>query len=82
MSIRDEVIDALSKKSAELFGVPQASLGEETRFKEDLGAKSVDMVKFCALLEDIYEIEVPYMEIMKKKTFGEVAAFIGAVFGE
>ena len=82
MSIREEVIDALCKKSAELFGVDQASLGARTKFKDDLDAKSVDIVKFCALLEDIYEVEVPYMQFSEMPTFGDAAAYIAAMFGE
>ena len=82
MSIREEVVEALCKKAADLFGLDQASLGPETRFLEDLSAKSVDMVKFSALLEDIYEVEVPYMEFIKNLTFGEAAAYIAEMFGE
>jgi len=82
MSIRVEVIEALSKKAVELFRADQAALGPETRFIEDLGAKSIDMVKFSALLEDIYEVEVPYMEFVKKLTFGDAAAYIAGMFGE
>lgn len=82
MSIREEVIEALSKKAANLFGVDPASLSSDTRFIEDLDAKSVDFVKMSALLEAIYEVEVPYMEFAKMKTFGEAAAFIAQMFGE
>jgi len=82
MTIREEVIEALSKKAAELFGADQAALDSNTRFFDDLGAKSADMVKFSALLEDIYEVEVPYMELIKKLTFGDAAAFIAEMFGE
>ena len=82
MPIREEVIEALSKKAAELFGLDAATLGPDTRFLEDLEAKSVDMVKFSALLEDIYEVEVPYMEFVEKLTFGEAAAYIAEMFGE
>ena len=82
MSIREEVIEALSKKAANLFGLDAASLGPDTRFLEDLDAKSVDMVKFSALLEDIYEVEVPFMDFVKNLTFGEAAAYIAAMFGE
>jgi len=82
MSIREEVVEALSKKAAELFGIDQATLGPDTRFFEDINAKSVDMVKFSALLEDIYEVEVPFMDLIQKQTFGEAAAFIAGMFGE
>ena len=82
MSIRNEVIEALSKKAANLFGVDAATLGPDTNFFKDLGAKSIDMVKFSALLEDIYEVEVPYMEFIEKATFGDAAAYIAQMFGE
>jgi len=80
MTIREEVIDALVKKATQLFGA--GNYGPETRFVEDLQVKSVDMVKFAALLEDIYEVEVPFMEITQKQTFADAAAFIGQMFGE
>ena len=82
MSIREEVIEALCKKAAVLFGLDAASLGADTRFLEDLNAKSVDMVKFSALLEDIYEVEVPFMDFVKNLTFGDAAAYIAGMFGE
>ena len=82
MSIRDEVIEALCKKAVNLFGVDLTTLGESTRFFEDLGAKSVDMVKFSAMLEDIFEIEVPYMEFVKKQTFNDAAIYIAEMLGE
>ena len=59
-----------------------ATLGSDTRFLEDLEAKSVDMVKFSALLEDVFEVEVPFMEFVKRQTFGEAAAYIAEMFGE
>lgn len=82
MSIREEVIEALRKKAAALFGVDPLSLGPDTRFEEDLHAKSVNIVQFTALLEDIYEVEVPFMEFKKKKTFGEAADYIAQMLGE
>lgn len=82
MPIRDEVVEALSKKAAAIYGRDAADFGPETRFLEDLGAKSVDMVKFASLLEDIYEVEVPFMEFVKYLTFGDAGAYIAQMFGE
>ena len=82
MSIREEVIEALSKKAASLFGLDAAELGADVRFIEDLNAKSVDMVKFSALLEDIFEVEVPFMDFVKNRTFGDAAAYIAGMLGE
>jgi len=82
MSIREEVIEALCAKAAVLFGVDSAALGPDTRFEEDLHAKSVNIVQFSAVLEDIYDVEVPFMEFKRKKTFGEAADYIAQMLGE
>jgi acyl carrier protein len=82
MSIREEAVTALVKKAQELFMKDPSSLGPETRFEEDLGAKSVNYVQFSAVLEELYEVEVPYMEFKRKKTFGEAADYIVKLVGE
>lgn len=82
MKIRDEVIQALCEKAAYLFGRDVAEFGPDTRFIEDLDAKSVNFVQFSAMLEDIYDVEVPFMELRRKKTFAEAGDYIGAMFGE
>jgi len=82
MTIREEAMEALIKKAADLFGVNPADLGPDTRFEEDLQAKSVNIVQFSATLEDVFDVEVPFMEIKKKKTFGEAADYIASIFDE
>jgi acyl carrier protein len=82
MAIREEAVELLVKKAAVLFGKDPASLGADTRFIEDLQAKSVNFVQLSAALEEEYEVEVPYMEFRKKKTFGEAADYIAKMFGE
>lgn len=76
MTIREEAIEVLCKKAAALFGVDAASLGEGTAFVEDLNCKSTNIVQFSAALEDAFDIEVPFMELKRKKTFGEAADWI------
>lgn len=79
MSIREEVVEILKKKAAEVLGVNPLSLDENTRFEEDLKAKSVNFVQFTAALEDEYDIEVPFMEFRRKKTFGEAGDYIDSL---
>ena len=73
MTVREEAIEVLCKKAAALFGVDAATLGENTRFTEDLNCKSTNIVQFSAALEDAFDIEVLFMELKRKKTFGEAA---------
>lgn len=80
--IRDEVVDALARKSGELFGIDPTTLNADTRFEEDLHCKSVNYVQLSSVLEDMYDIEVPYMEFKRKKTFGEAGDWIASMFNE
>ena len=76
MEIREEVVEILKQKAKEVLGADPEKLDENTRFEEDLGAKSVNFVQFTAALEDEYEVEVPFMEFRRKKTFGEAGDYI------
>jgi acyl carrier protein len=82
MDLREEVVQALAEKAAALFGRKAEEFGPETRFVEDLDAKSVNYVQFSAALEDIYDVEVPFMEFRRKKTFAEAADYMAQLLGE
>ena len=82
MSIREEALDILVKKAASIFTLDPATLGAQTRFAEDLQAKSVNYIQLSAALEDEFDVEVPFMEFKRKATFGEAADYIAAMFGE
>lgn len=73
---QEEVIEILKDKAVELFGVDRDSLSADTSFVDDLHCKSVNIVQFARALEDEYEVEVPFMELNKKKTFGEAAQLV------
>lgn len=73
---QEEVVDILKNKAHDIFGVDAASLSADTRFVEDLGAKSVNIVQFASALEDEYEVEVPYMQLTKCATFADAAKFV------
>ena len=81
MTVKEEVVEALVKKAADLFHKDPETMGPETRFEEDLEAKSVNYVQFSALLEDMYDVEVPFMEFKRKKTFAEAGAYIANILG-
>ncbi len=83
MEIRDEALEVLIKKAKSIFpAIDEATLGENTRFEEDLNCKSIHIVQFSAALEDEFDVEVPYMEFKRKATFGEAADFIAETLGE
>jgi acyl carrier protein len=80
MTVYEEALETLIQKAAALFGIDACTLGPETRFEEDLNAKSVNIVQFSAALEDVFDLEVPFMELKKKKTFAEAAEYIAKMF--
>jgi len=53
-----------------------SELTRDTRFAEDLHAKSVNIVELIALLENEFGVEIPFMEARRRKTIGEAIDFV------
>lgn len=81
MSFREEVIELLSNTVADLLGVDASTLNENTRFKEDLGCQSVNIVQITVALENEYDVEVPYMAFNRCVTFGDAADYMSELTG-
>lgn len=81
MSFREEVIELLIKTVSDLLGVDAATLNENTRFKEDLGCKSNNIVQITVALEDEYDVEVPFMAFNRCATFGDAADYMSELTG-
>ncbi len=81
MGIREEAIQILIDKAVQLFGVNADELSENTSFKDDLGCKSMNIVQFSAALEEEFDVEVPYMELARRKTFGEAGDLMEELLG-
>lgn len=82
MSIKDEAVEIMCDKAAKIWGKDASTFNENTSFENDLHAKSTNYVQLSAALEDEFDIEVPYMEFRKLKTFGEAGAWVAEQFGE
>jgi acyl carrier protein len=76
IGLREEILGKLIKRAAEVFNKNPGELSEATRFVEDLQAKSVNIVQITTVMEVEYDVEIPYMEFRRKKTFGEAADYI------
>lgn len=76
MSTKEEVLEKIITRAAELFKTDAASYSADTRFVEDLKAKSVNYVQIIAVLEEEYDIQIPFMEFRRRKTFGEAAEYV------
>lgn len=74
--MKDEVLEKLIERVAEVFGVEAAGLSGSTHFTDDLKAKSAQIVQVTTFLEDEFDVEIPYMEFKRKATFEEAAEYI------
>lgn len=74
--MKDEVLALMIQKCKALVG--DKPMDAATRF-EDLGAKSVDLVKMIATLEDEFGVDINFMEFRRRKTLGEAAEYVASL---
>jgi acyl carrier protein len=73
---RDEVFNLVRDHLAEELGVDPAKIAEETRFKQDLDADSLDLYELVMELEDRYGISVSEQQAARIETVGDAVAFV------
>ncbi|MFH1652196.1 MAG: acyl carrier protein [Chloroflexota bacterium] len=79
MTLQERIAERLVKEVARIFKRDESTLSRDTRFVEDLKAKSLNIVELIAVLEDAFETEIPYAEARRKKTIGEAIDFVVAL---
>jgi len=75
---RDEVLERIRDHLAAELEVDAERIQDETRFKEDLEADSLDLVELVVELEDSYGVRIPDQEAAKILTVGQAADFVAA----
>ena len=75
---RDQVLELIRRHLAEELELEAASIGEDTRFKEDLEADSLDLLELVMELEDRYGVRIPDEEAARILTVGQAADFVAA----
>ena len=73
MELREQIVNDIIAKATSIFG---GEITEETRFTDDLKAKSLHLVQIVTMLEDNYDVEVQYMKFRRYPTIGEAADFV------
>ena len=61
---------------AEQLGVEEDEITQDTSFKEDLGADSLDLFELTMALEEEYDTEIPAEELEDIETVGDVIEYL------
>ena len=73
---RDEVLTAIRDHLADELELDPAQVSEETRFKEDLDADSLDLYTLVQELEDTYGVTMSDDEAARVTTVGLAVDFV------
>ncbi len=73
---RDEVFNLVRDHLAEELEVDPSKIAEETRFKQDLDADSLDLYELVMELEDRYGISVSEEQAARIETVGDAVSFV------
>ncbi len=73
------IIDDVKAVVVEQLNVNPDEVKEESKFVEDLGADSLDVVELVMALEEKFDIEIPDEDAEKIATVSDAIKFIEAV---
>ena len=69
-------IERLYKAVASVLDIDESTITPESKFAEDLGADSLDIVELVMALEEEFDIEIPDADAEKVVTVGDVVDYI------
>lgn len=72
------MLEKIQELVANGLGVDAASVLPETKFKEDLGADSLDLFELVMAFEEEFGVEIPTEELEKMATVQDVMDYIEA----
>lgn len=70
------MLEKVKKIIGEHLNVNTVDVTEETSFKDDLGADSLDLFELVMAIEEEYEIEIPAEDLESLTTVGEVMEYM------
>jgi acyl carrier protein len=73
---REDVLERIRTHLTDELGIDDAAIREDSRFKEDLEADSLDLVELVMELEDGYGIRIAEDEAERIKTVGQAVDFV------
>lgn len=79
MTIEEKIAQRTVEEVARIFKKNVSEITRETRFVEDLHAKSINIVQLVAVLENEFGVSIPFMETRRRKTVGDAIDFVIAL---
>lgn len=70
------MLEKMQEIIAEQLNCDADTITEDTSFKDDLGADSLDLFELVMALEDEYSIEIPAEELTDLTTVGAVIEYL------
>ena len=70
------MLEKMKEIIAEQLGVEEEEITQDTSFKEDLGADSLDLFELTMALEEEYDTEIPAEELEDIETVGDVIEYL------
>ena len=74
----EDIIDRLKKIIVDRLGVDESEIKEESSFKDDLGADSLDVVELIMELEDAFGLDISDEDAETIATVGDVIKYVEA----
>ena len=72
------MLEKMKEILADQLSVDADTITETSKFKEDLGADSLDLFELVMALEDEYSVEIPAEDLEKLTSVGEVMDYLKA----
>lgn len=73
---RENIAEEVKKLISESISTDASEITEQSRFVDDLGADSLDIVELIMAMETKFSIEIPDEDAQKIKTVGEAIDYI------
>ena len=70
------MFEKVKQMIAEQLSADESTLTEETSFKDDLGADSLDLFQLVMAMEDEFKVEIPSEDLEKLVTVGDVMKYL------
>ena len=75
---RDEVLDLVRERLADILEIDPAGIAEGASFADDLGADSLDQVELVMKFEEDFDVEIPDEDVEKIQTVRDAISYIEA----